>query len=93
VLGTSLPDLPSQALKILPQPRRPIRGERPASRVAQHFRDIRSNDDVRKYRAARRILESSRRWMEDSIVPGEELEKLAAFAYAREDEKELATVP
>jgi alkylation response protein AidB-like acyl-CoA dehydrogenase len=61
-------------------------------RIAQHFRDIRSNDDVRKYRTARRILEGSHRWMEDGLVPGEELEKLAASAYAHQDEKELATV-
>jgi alkylation response protein AidB-like acyl-CoA dehydrogenase len=61
-------------------------------RIAQHFRDIRSNDDVRKYRTARRILEGSHRWMEDGLVPGEELEKLAASPYAHQDEKELATV-
>ena len=61
-------------------------------RIAQHFRDIRSNDDVRKYRTARRILEGSHRWMEDGLVPGEELEKLAASAYAQPEEKELATV-
>jgi hypothetical protein len=61
-------------------------------RIGQHFRDIRSNDDVRKYRTARRILEGSHRWMEDGLVPGEELEKLAASAYGQTEEKELATV-
>ena len=60
--------------------------------IAQHFRDIRSNDDVRKYRTARRILEGPHRWMEDGLVPGEELEKLAASAYAQPEDKELATV-
>ena len=61
-------------------------------RIAQHFRDIRLNDDVRKYRTARRILEGSHRWLEDGLVPGEELEQLAASAYAQPEEKELATV-
>jgi alkylation response protein AidB-like acyl-CoA dehydrogenase len=60
-------------------------------RIAQHFRDIRSNDDVRKYRTARRILEGSHLWLEDGLVPGEELEKLAVSAYAREEEKQLTT--
>jgi hypothetical protein len=61
-------------------------------RIAQHFRGIRSNDDVRKYRIARRILEGSHLWLEDGLVPGEELEKLAVSAYAQPEEKQLATV-
>jgi alkylation response protein AidB-like acyl-CoA dehydrogenase len=61
-------------------------------RIAQHFRDIRSNDDVRKYRTARRILEGSHLWLEDGLTPTSELEKLAASAYATPEEKELATL-
>ena len=61
-------------------------------RIAQHFRDIRSNDDVRKYRTARRILEGSHLWLEDGLTPTSELEKLAASAYAAPEEKELATL-
>src|SRR5215471_15044022 len=61
-------------------------------RIAQHFRGIRSNDDVRKYRTARRVLEGSHLWLEDGLTPTSELEKLAVSAYAQKEEKELATV-
>jgi hypothetical protein len=60
-------------------------------RIAGNFRALRSNDDVRKYRTARRILEGSHLWLEEGLVPGEELEKLAVSAYAREEEKRLTT--
>ena len=60
-------------------------------RIQDHFRALRSNDDVRKYRTARRILEGGHLWLESGLVPGEELEKMAVSAYAHEEE--LAAAP
>ena len=62
-------------------------------RIAQHFRDIRSNDDVRKYRTARRILDGSHSWLEDGLTPVGELEKFAASSSdSQPQDKQLATV-
>jgi len=60
-------------------------------RIHDHFRALRSNDDVRKYRTARRILEGGHLWLESGLVPGEELERMAVSAYAHEEE--LAATP
>ena len=62
-------------------------------RIAERFAAIRSNDDVRKYRTARRLLEGEHLWLEKGLVPSEELEKFAAAAAsAGATEKELASV-
>lgn len=62
-------------------------------RIAQRFAGIRSNDDVRKYKTARRLLAGEHRWLERGLVPMEDLEKLAAAAATAETKaKELARV-
>ena len=62
-------------------------------RIAQRFAAIRSNDDVRKYRTARRLLAGEHLWLERGLVPIEELEKFAAAATAAETrDKGLARV-
>ena len=62
-------------------------------RIAQHFAAIRSNDDVAKYKTARRLLAGEHLWLERGLVPSEGLEKFAAAAIAGEQkEKELAPV-
>jgi alkylation response protein AidB-like acyl-CoA dehydrogenase len=60
-------------------------------RIAQRFAGIRSNDDVRKYSTARRLLAGEHLWLERGLVPMEDLEKFAAAA-AGATEKELAPV-
>ncbi len=60
-------------------------------RIARHFAAIRSNDDVPKYRTARRILAGEHRWLERGLVPSEELEKMTTSLYAHE-RKELASI-
>jgi len=47
-------------------------------RIAGNFRAIRSNDDVLKYRTARRILEGEHLWLERGMAPARALEELAA---------------
>lgn len=47
-------------------------------RIAANFAAMRSNDDVRKYKTARRILEGEHLWLERGLVPVAELEKFAA---------------
>jgi alkylation response protein AidB-like acyl-CoA dehydrogenase len=37
-------------------------------RIREHFHAIRSNDDVRKYKTARRILDGEHVWLEDGLV-------------------------
>jgi hypothetical protein len=60
-------------------------------RVESLFRGLRSNDDVRNYRIARRVLEGEHVWLESGLVPGAEaLERFAAGA--AKTESELATV-
>ena len=63
-------------------------------RIEEHFRAMRTNDDVRKYRTARRILDGSHLWLEDGLTPTQDLEKMAALAQeaVRADEKSLASV-
>jgi len=55
-------------------------------RIAQNFAGIRSNDDVRKYKTARRILEGEHRWLEHGLAPYGALEDLAARAVPEEVE-------
>jgi alkylation response protein AidB-like acyl-CoA dehydrogenase len=47
-------------------------------RIESAFAAIRSNDDVRKYRTARRFLEGEHRWLERGMTPMAELEEFAA---------------
>ena len=62
-------------------------------RIAQRFAAIRSNDDVRKYKTARRLLDGEHLWLERGLVPMEDLERFAeAAAPGERKEKELAPV-
>jgi len=47
-------------------------------RIESAFAAIRSNDDVRKYRTARRFLEGEHKWLERGMTPMAELEEFAA---------------
>jgi hypothetical protein len=47
-------------------------------RIAGHFAGMRSNDDVRKYRVARRVLDGAHAWVESGLVPFDALERFAA---------------
>jgi hypothetical protein len=40
-------------------------------RVAEHFRAIRSNDDLAKYRTARHLLDGEFAWLEKGLTPQE----------------------
>jgi hypothetical protein len=40
-------------------------------RIAEHFRAIRSNDDVAKYRTARHLLDGEFAWLEKGLTPQE----------------------
>jgi hypothetical protein len=51
-------------------------------RIGERFAAIRSNDDVVKYKTARRILEGEHLWLEKGLVPWEDLEGFAAPAAA-----------
>jgi hypothetical protein len=53
-------------------------------RIARHFRSILHNDDVRKYRTARRVLAAEHLWLEAGLAPAPEL---ARPAYAPQKEK------
>jgi alkylation response protein AidB-like acyl-CoA dehydrogenase len=62
-------------------------------RIARRFAGIRSNDDVRKYKTARRLLAGEHLWLERGLVPMEDLEKFAAAATVTETkDKDLARV-
>lgn len=58
-------------------------------RIGERFAAIRSNDDVVKYRTARRILDGEHLWLERGLAPAEELERFAAAASREGVEKEL----
>ena len=60
-------------------------------RIASHFAGIRSNDDVRKYRVARRVLEGEHAWLESGLVPFDALERLALAAMETEPAKRVAS--
>ncbi|HZI65377.1 MAG TPA: acyl-CoA dehydrogenase family protein, partial [Thermoanaerobaculia bacterium] len=47
-------------------------------RIESAFAAIRSNDDVRKYRTARRLLDGEHKWLERGMTPMSELEEFAA---------------
>jgi hypothetical protein len=47
-------------------------------RIATTFDAIRSNDDMRKYRVARRFLDGEHRWLERGMTPMAGFEELAA---------------
>ena len=61
-------------------------------RIAQRFAAIRSNDDVRKYKTARRLLGGEHLWLERGLVPTDELEKFAAAGTSEKEQKELSRV-
>jgi hypothetical protein len=60
-------------------------------RIESAFAAIRSNDDVRKYRTARRFLDGEHKWLERGMAPMAGFEELAARA-AEEAERPLAAV-
>ena len=60
-------------------------------RIALRFAGLRSNDDVMKYKTARRILDGDHLWLERGLVPSGELEKLAAAPHQPPEVKELVT--
>jgi hypothetical protein len=47
-------------------------------RIHSAFAAIRSNDDVRKYRTARRVLDGQHQWLERGLAPMSGFEDLAA---------------
>ncbi len=49
-------------------------------RIESAFAAIRSNDDVRKYRTARRFLDGEHKWLERGMTPMAELEEFARRA-------------
>jgi hypothetical protein len=56
-------------------------------RIAGFFRDLRSNDDVLKYRTARRVLEGEHVWLESGLVPAEAMERFTMPAVRPEKER------
>jgi hypothetical protein len=60
-------------------------------RIAASFDAIRSNDDVRKYRTARRFLDGEHRWLERGMTPMAGFEELAART-SQELERPVAAV-
>ncbi|HTO76506.1 MAG TPA: acyl-CoA dehydrogenase family protein [Thermoanaerobaculia bacterium] len=53
-------------------------------RVENLFRGLRSNDDVRNYRIARRVLEGEHVWLESGLVPADAMRELSAELGPRE---------
>ncbi|MDQ2970462.1 MAG: acyl-CoA dehydrogenase, partial [Acidobacteriota bacterium] len=45
-------------------------------RISGHFHGMRSNDDVRRYRTARKVLDGEHAWLEQGLVPALELERM-----------------
>jgi hypothetical protein len=60
-------------------------------RIANAFEAIRSNDDVKKYRTARRFLDGEHKWLERGITPMAAFEELAARS-PEEVERPVAAV-
>ena len=53
-------------------------------RVENFFRGLRSNDDVRNYRIARRVLDGEHVWLESGLVPADAMRELSAELGPRE---------
>ena len=51
-------------------------------RIREHFHAIRSNDDVRKYKTARRILDGEHAWLEDGLVAFDPVQRALRRAHA-----------
>jgi hypothetical protein len=51
-------------------------------RITERFAAIRSNDDIVKYRTARKILDGEHLWLEKGLVTGEEMVAAAASTAA-----------
>ena len=66
------------------------RGDAPPHRRALRARSARTTTS-RKYETARRLLDGEHLWLEQGLVPSEELEKMTASLYAHEG-KELASI-
>jgi hypothetical protein len=47
-------------------------------RIRSAFAAIRSNDDVRNYRTARRVLDGQHQWLERGLAPMAGFEEMAA---------------
>jgi alkylation response protein AidB-like acyl-CoA dehydrogenase len=62
-------------------------------RISEHFRGMRSNDDVRRYRTARKVLDGEHAWLEQGLVPEGELHGAppAPSARAAETEEKVLT--
>jgi alkylation response protein AidB-like acyl-CoA dehydrogenase len=60
-------------------------------RIESAFAAIRSNDDVRKYRTARRFLDGEHKWLERGMAPMAGFEELAVRS-AEEAQRPLAAV-
>jgi alkylation response protein AidB-like acyl-CoA dehydrogenase len=56
-------------------------------RIAGFFRDLRSNDDVLKYRTARRVLDGEHLWLESGLVPAEAMERFTMPAARHQKER------
>jgi alkylation response protein AidB-like acyl-CoA dehydrogenase len=61
-------------------------------RISDHFRAIRSNDDVAKYKTARRVLEGEFAFLEEGLAQAAELDRRPAAVPDRREERELAPV-
>ena len=61
-------------------------------RIAEHFRGMRSNDDVAKYRTARRLLDGEFAFLEEGLAQAPELDQRPAAGLAKSQERELASV-
>jgi hypothetical protein len=60
-------------------------------RIESAFAAIRSNDDIRKYRTARRFLDGEHKWLERGMTPMADLEEFAA-SLPKEVERPVAAV-
>jgi alkylation response protein AidB-like acyl-CoA dehydrogenase len=61
-------------------------------RIADHFRAIRANDDVAKYKTARRVLDGEFAFLEEGLAQACELDRRPAPSPAKREERELAPV-
>jgi alkylation response protein AidB-like acyl-CoA dehydrogenase len=60
-------------------------------RIASHFRALLRNDDVRKYRTARRVLAGEHLWLESGLAPAPELAAAARTRPKRPSPKKAAS--